>query len=76
MSQIVTEAGQPAASIDRLAYTPLAAAIATGRSRSRLYKALKAGELVARKDGRATLIEAGELRRWIGSLPVMGSQAA
>jgi excisionase family DNA binding protein len=77
MSRVVTEAGpKPGVSIDRIAYTPLAAAIATGRSRSRLYKALKAGELMARKDGRATLIEADELKRWIGSLPMMGEQAA
>jgi len=61
--------------IERLAFTPSAAAIVTGRSRSRLYRALKAGELIARKDGRATLIEAAELRRWIGAMPTKPAAA-
>jgi hypothetical protein len=59
---------------DKIALTPNAAAVASGRSRSRIFLAIKNGELSARKDGRATLIEADELKRWIRSLPVIGRQ--
>ena len=59
-----------------ISYNPEAAAQATGRSRTRIFKAIKNKELVARKDGRATIIEASELRRWIGTLPTIGSDAA
>jgi hypothetical protein len=54
-----------------IAYSPDGAALATGRSRTRIFKAIRNGELVARKDGRATLLEADELRRWVRSLPTM-----
>lgn len=59
-----------------IAYTPEQAAAATGRSRSRIYKALKAEELTARKDGKATLLEHEELCRWVRSLPTIGRQSA
>jgi hypothetical protein len=55
-----------------IAYNPAGAAAATGRSRSRIFLAIKNRELVARKDGRATLLEASELRRWVQSLPTVG----
>jgi excisionase family DNA binding protein len=55
----------------RISYTPNEAAVATGRSRSRIFKAIKDKELVAKKDGRATLIEAEELRRWVRDLPAV-----
>jgi hypothetical protein len=55
---------------ERIAYTPAGAAMASGRSRTRIFGAIKRGELRARKDGRATLIEHEELCRWIRSLPV------
>ena len=57
---------------EALAYSPNVAAIVTGRSRSRIFLAIKNKELIARKDGRATLLEASELERWIKSLPVAG----
>jgi hypothetical protein len=56
----------------QISYSPAQAAIATGRSRSRIFKALKDGELVAKKDGRATLIEAAELVRWVDAMPADG----
>jgi excisionase family DNA binding protein len=56
--------------IECLAYTPAGAAAVTGRSRSRIFLAIKNRELIARKDGRATLLEASELDRWIKALPV------
>ena len=63
------------ASTDRISYTPNEAAFATGRSRSRIFKAIKDKELMARKDGRATVIEAHELRRWIRDLPAADAAA-
>ena len=56
----------------RIAYTPSEAAAEIGRSRTRMFRAIKDGELSARKDGRATLIEADELARWLRSLPRIG----
>jgi excisionase family DNA binding protein len=57
-----------------IAYTPEQAAAATGRSRSRIYKAVKDKELTARKDGRATIFEDNELRRWIRTFPTVGRE--
>ena len=59
-----------------IAYKPEVAATVTGRSRSRIFKAIKDKELTARKDGKATLLEADELRRWVRSLPTIGRQSA
>jgi hypothetical protein len=58
-----------------IAYSPGAAAVAAGRSRSRIFKAIKDRELTARKDGKATIIEASELRRWIRTFPTIGREA-
>ncbi|MDH2402024.1 helix-turn-helix domain-containing protein [Bradyrhizobium sp. SSUT18] len=59
----------------KLAYTPEEAAAATGRSRTRIYKAVRDKELTARKDGKATIFEASELRRWLRTLPAIGREA-
>ena len=56
-----------------IAVPPLKAAELTGTKRTRIFKAIKDGELIARKCGGATLIEVSELRRWIQSLPVIGA---
>ena len=58
----------------QIAYTPEQAALAVGRSRSRIFKAIKDGELTARKDGKATILEDGELRRWVRTLPTIGRE--
>jgi hypothetical protein len=58
--------------VECIAYSPAGAAAVTGRSRSRIFLAIKNKELIARKDGRATLLEASELERWIKSLPTVG----
>jgi hypothetical protein len=42
----------------------------TDRPRPRIRRAIKNGELVARRDGRRLIIEVDELRRWIHSLPL------
>lgn len=57
-----------------ISYTPEQAAAVTGRSRSRIFKAIQKKELTARKDGKATLLEDTELRRWVSSLPTIGRQ--
>jgi hypothetical protein len=62
--------------IECIAYSPQGAALVTGRSRTRIFKAIKDKELTARKDGRATLLEADELRRWVRSLPTTADTAA
>jgi excisionase family DNA binding protein len=59
-----------------IAYPPALAAQASGRSRTRIYRAIGLGELTARKDGKATLIERTELERWIKAMPVMTGAAA
>jgi excisionase family DNA binding protein len=61
--------------LKRIAYTPIEAAAATGRTRTRIFKAIKDKELTARKDGRSTLIETDELARWVRSLPTIGRNA-
>jgi excisionase family DNA binding protein len=58
--------------LESISYTPDQAALVTGRSRSRIFKAIKRNELTARKDGKATLLEADELRRWVRALPTVG----
>lgn len=58
--------------VAKISHTPEQAAAVTGRSRSRIFKAIKAEELTARKDGGATIIEDEELRRWVRSLPTIG----
>jgi excisionase family DNA binding protein len=67
---------RPSRLVDHISYTPEESARVTGRSRTRIFKAIRQGELSARKDGRATIIEAEELRRWVRSFPAMGGVAA
>jgi hypothetical protein len=59
-----------------IACVPETAALLTGRTRTRIFQAIQSGELVARKDGRATLIEHDELRRWVRSMPTRQTEAA
>jgi excisionase family DNA binding protein len=76
-SEISSAAAAPKQScIDHgpITYDPESAEKATGRPKSRIRRAIKNGELVARRDGRRLLIEAEELRRWIRSLPLAASR--
>lgn len=57
------------APIPRVSLTPIEAAASAGVSRVRIFDALRDGRLVGRKDGKAVLIEIGELTRWVASMP-------
>jgi hypothetical protein len=59
---------------DPIAYDLNAAEEVTGRSKPRIRKAIKNGELVARRDGRRLVIEPDELRRWIRSFPLASTK--
>jgi hypothetical protein len=48
------------------------AAEITDTSRTRIFGAIRDGELTAHKAGKATIIEIDELRRWVRSLPTRG----
>lgn len=53
-----------------LSYTIKDAQIATGLSRSKLYKEISTGRLKSRKSGKRVLILAVDLQAWLNSLPV------
>jgi Helix-turn-helix domain len=55
--------------VPRLSFTPEEAALSTGFSRTRIFEAIRSGKLVARGEGKSTIIELRELERWISSLP-------
>jgi hypothetical protein len=57
--------------LSRISYSPVHAADTTGRTRSRIFGAIRKGELTARKDGKATVIEHDELVRWVRTFPVV-----
>jgi excisionase family DNA binding protein len=54
---------------EQVAYRPRDAARLMGISRSQLYEELQARRITARKNGRATLIPAHEIARWLAALP-------
>jgi excisionase family DNA binding protein len=57
--------------MEALALT-IAEACAVARvGRTSLYQAINAGELVARKRGRRTVLLATDVRRWVESLPTI-----
>lgn len=58
--------------LPRFAFTPSEAAESTGFSRTRIFQAIKSGELTARKSGKSIIIETEELLRWLRSLPTRG----
>jgi hypothetical protein len=53
-----------------LALSPDDAAVASGRTRTRIFEAINAGELQARKDGKAVIIGMPELMRWVKTFPL------
>ena len=56
-------------SVPRISLTPVEAAQSAGVSRTRIFEAIRTGKLIARGEGKATVIETAELARWIKSLP-------
>jgi hypothetical protein len=58
----------------RISVTPDVAAEITGRTRTRIFEAIRKKELCGRKDGKALLIEVSELTRWVRSMPVRGRE--
>lgn len=58
--------------LQRIAVTPADAAVVTGRNKTRIFAAIRNRELLARKDGKATLIETTELARWVQTFPTIG----
>jgi hypothetical protein len=58
--------------VPRIAFNPEDAAISAGVSRTRIFQAIRDGELTCRKTGKATIIELEELCRWIRSLATRG----
>jgi hypothetical protein len=62
----------PEISIQPIGLRPTQAAAITGLTRTRIFAAIKAKELTAHKDGRATIITLEELRRFVGTFPTIG----
>jgi hypothetical protein len=62
--------------LPRLALTPIELAQSAGVGRTRVFEAIRAGELVARKAGtKTTIIEIDAAREWIRSLPARDAAA-
>ena len=58
-------------SIEPIAHRPERAAVVSARPRTRIFNAIKSGELQAHKDGKATIIFDDELRRWMKTFRVI-----
>jgi excisionase family DNA binding protein len=58
--------------MDRIAYPLPEAARITGVSRTRIFDAVRRGELTVRKAGRSSIVTRDDLVAWIRSLPVKG----
>jgi hypothetical protein len=62
--------------VPRISLTPDEAAASTGFSRTRIFGAIRDGKLIARGDGKATVIEVEELARWVRSMPPKGCRTS
>ncbi len=71
--QIIQQTGNPAALLNNvIAYAIEAVPAVAGVTRTQVFEAIRAQKLTARKNGRRTIIEADELRRWIATFPTKG----
>jgi hypothetical protein len=61
--------------MDRIAYSLPDAARIAGVSRTRIFDAVRRGELTIRKAGRSSIVTHDDLLAWIKSLPVKGKPA-
>jgi excisionase family DNA binding protein len=59
-----------------LARSPEDAARHAGVGRTKIFEAIREGNLPARKLGRRTLVLDADLRAWLSNLPLAGSQAS
>ena len=62
--------------VEKLGLTIAEAAFAAGIGRSRLYEAIAAGQLTARKFGARTVILRSDLGRFLDALPAVKGEAA
>ncbi len=62
--------------MEKLAYSIRELAAAGGGSRTKIYEAIAAGKLKARKRGRSTVILAADLAQYLESLPDFHEKAA
>ncbi len=62
--------------MEKLAYSIKEAVAAGAGSRTKLYESIAAGKLIARKNGRNTVILAADLAEYLESLPDFHEQAA
>ena len=65
----ITQDSQAGRSVPRISFTPAEAAKARGFREPEFLLRSKSCKLVARKDGKATIIEASELARYVRELP-------
>jgi hypothetical protein len=72
ISTQTTGQGLALLNIQPIGLRPTQAAAITGLTRTRIFAAIKAKELTAHKDGRATIITPDELRRFVGAFPTIG----
>jgi len=63
---------QASSGVPRIALSAEEAATSAGVSRTRIFQAIKSGEMTCRKSGKTTVIEVAELARWVRSLPTKG----
>jgi hypothetical protein len=68
----VSKVKSTATPIPRISLTPVEAAVSTGLSRTRIFKAIRDNKLLARGEGKATIIEIEELAKYVRSLPPKG----
>ena len=62
--------------IPRISVTPEEAALSTGFARTRIFEAIRNGKLIARGDGKSTVIEFDELARWVHEMPARPARDA
>jgi excisionase family DNA binding protein len=72
MSMELLDRAAPNQPLQPLAYPIEQVPAVSGVPRTKVFEAIRRGELMARKIGRSTLIEHAELQRFLSSLPIRG----
>jgi hypothetical protein len=60
----------------KLAFSILEVAELTSLGRTAIFAEIKAGRLIARKQGRRTLVLEGDLAKWLRHLPPVGREGS